>query len=85
VNVEITARKLAGTVLVLTAIMIIIYVVVSALFLLTSFSQPLKVEVQNPGYGMDVSLGILLQIGLFGVLVGAGSVLGNFGIKLIRD
>jgi hypothetical protein len=85
VNIEITARKLAGTILVLTAVMIIVYVVVSALFLLTSFAQPLKVEVQSPGYGVDVSLGILLQVGLFVVLVGAASVLGNFGIKLVRD
>jgi hypothetical protein len=39
----------------------------------------------NPGYGNDVFAGILLQIGLFGVLVGIGYAIGKLCLSLVKE
>ena len=62
-----------------------IYVALNAILLANGTFQPIKVQITNPGYGNDVFAGILLQIGLFGVLVGIGFAVAKIGLGLIKD
>jgi hypothetical protein len=87
--IEITPRKAVAYTLIAASIILLMYVGVSALLLASGSMKPLKVEMPsnfvNPNSGVDVVIGVLLQTGMYGVLVGVALALANIGAKLTKD
>lgn len=83
-NIEITAKKLSGYILIIAAILILIIVSVYAALTASGTIQPIKVEVPQPSYGNEVAFGIILQIGMYGILVGVAFALASIGAKIIQ-
>jgi len=82
-KIEVTPRKILGYALIALALILWSIVIVSGLLLVMGMFQPLRVP--NVGYGVDVVAGIVLEIGIYAILVGIGFGLAKSGIDLTKD
>jgi hypothetical protein len=81
--IEVTPRKILGYVLLALGIILWLIVIVTGLLLAIGMIQPIRVP--NLGYGIDVVAGIVLQLGIYAILVGIGFGLAKNGVDLIKD
>lgn len=85
--IEVTPRKAVAYILIAAAVVLLMYVGISALLLASGSAKPLTVEMPSTfiSSGVDVAIGVLLQTGMYGVLVGVAFALASIGVKLAKD
>jgi hypothetical protein len=81
-TIQVTPRQILAYILITIAIIFLMYVAINVILLANGTIQPIRVATPSLVYGADVIAGILLQIGVYGVLVGVSFVLGTIGVKL---
>jgi hypothetical protein len=84
-KIELTTKQLFGIVLMIIGIVLFFYVIVNAILLVNGTVAPLRIQSSNLPTGFDVLLGIALQIGLFGLLVGVGFGLAKIGLEITKN
>ena len=84
-KIELTTKQLFGYTTLVIGITVFVYVIAYAVLLANGTVTPIKVAMENPGYGNDVMAGIILQIGLFAVLAGIAFGLARIGIWISKE
>ena len=82
-TIELNLRTAFGLAFVVIGLAMLAYVSLMAFQLAIGVIQPLKVSEQPIGYGNEILYGIMLQIGMFGLLVVVAYILMKFGFTLI--
>ncbi|HVP41199.1 MAG TPA: hypothetical protein VMS95_04535 [Candidatus Krumholzibacteriaceae bacterium] len=86
-TVELNIRVIFGLVFMIIGLIMLLYVAIIAFQLATGAITPLKVSISgtyglNAGY--DVLFGILLQIGMFAIIVVIAYILMRVGLSIMR-
>jgi hypothetical protein len=90
-EIKLTAKSLFGYVLFFLGLVLLAYVIMNAVYLASGVFQPLKVQV-NDSTGRplissaetQVFLGILIQTGMYALIIVVASILMKNGISLAR-
>jgi hypothetical protein len=82
-KIEVTPRRILGYIMIALGLILWSIVIVSGLLLVMGILQPIRVP--NVGYGIDVVVGIVLQLGVYAILVGIGFGLAKNGVDLVKD
>lgn len=90
-EIKLTAKSLFGYVLFFLGLVLLGYVVLNAIYLASGVFQPLRIQITDPtgralisGVEMQVFLGIIIQIGMYGLIVAVASILMKNGVSLAR-
>lgn len=81
--IEVTPRKVLGYILIALGLVLWSIVIVTSLLLIMGIMQPIKVP--NVGYGLDLVVGMVLQLSVYALLVGIGFGLAKNGVDLVKD
>jgi len=84
-TIELNIRTIFGVAFVVIGLIILAYVSLTAFQLSTGAVTPLNLTSKNPPISVEMGtfLGIILQIGMFAILVVVASILLKFGLTLI--
>ena len=91
-EIKLSPRSLFGYALFMIGLLLLGFVVFNAMFLASGVTQPLRIQIaDSSGRALIVSvesqvlLGLLLQVGMFGMIVAVASVLMKNGLSVARE
>jgi len=85
--IEVTPKKMFGYILFCVGLVLIVYVAIQCYFLANGTLEPLKIEVNDEITLEDetvISLGILLQTGMYALLIAIAFILMKTGLNIAR-
>jgi len=91
-EIKLTPKSLFGYVLFFLGLVLLGYVVMNAIYLANAVFQPLRIQVTDPqsGRGLissvetQVFLGIIVQIGMYSLIIAVASILMKNGLSVAR-
>jgi hypothetical protein len=83
-KIKLTPKQLIGIAFLIVGTIFFLYVAVNAILLANGTIPPIKVEFANSS-GYEEFAGILLQIGLFLVLVAIGYAFARIGLNITKE
>lgn len=85
-TIEVTPKTMFGYALFFIGLIMLAYVGMQCFFLANGTIEPVEMEIEETEYtqGMGYLLGIILQIGMYGLLIAVSFVLLNTGLKIAR-
>jgi len=88
-EIKLTPKALFGYVLFILGLMLLGYVCLNAIYLASGVFQPLKIELSQVGqtFGIEsqVFFGIVVQIGMYALIVAIASVFMKYGLNIARN
>jgi len=85
-TIEVTPKTILGYALFFIGIFLFVYVAFTCFMLANGTVEPLQVEFEESLLTQDFSvfLGIILQIGMYGILMFASSILMKIGLSITK-
>jgi hypothetical protein len=90
-EIKLTTRAMFGYTLFIIGLVLLVYVVVNGIYLAQGVFQPLKIQVTDatgkaliPSADTQVFLGIIVQIGMYALIVAVASILLKNGLSVAR-
>ena len=84
--IEVAPKTIFGYALFFIGIILLSYIGIQCFFLANGTIEPIEVEMNETEYthGMGYLLGIVLQIGMYGLLIGISFILLKTGLNIAR-
>ena len=84
-KIELTTKQLFGYAFLIVGIIMFIYVAVTAILLVNGTIQPITVDIAGINSENALFAGIILQIGLFALLIGIGYAFAKIGLNITKE
>jgi len=84
--IEVTPKTIFGYAIFCVGLFLLVYVAFTCFMLANGTMEPLKIEIEGNLMSEEttVLLGIFVQIGMYGILMFASSILMRVGLSLLR-
>ena len=85
-TIEVTPKTMFGYALFFMGIILLGYVAIQCFFLVNGTIEPIIIEINDTQYteGLGSLLGIILQIGMYGLLIAIAFILTKTGLNIAR-
>ena len=83
--IELTPRSAFGYGLIFIGLMLLAYTILNCILLANGTIQPLKIGESSYDPTINYFLGIILQIGMYGLLIGASYAIIKTGISIAKS
>jgi len=85
-TIEVTPKTMFGYALFFVGIILLGYVAIQCFFIANGTIQPIEIEINETEYtqGIGYLLGIVLQIGMYGLLIAISFILMKTGLSIAK-
>lgn len=85
-TIEVTPKAMFGYVLFIMGILLLIYTAIQCILLVNGTFEPLKIEISETSLTAETAVffGIILQIGMYGLLIAISYILIKTGINITK-